>query len=160
MTTPLHGLKVIELARILAGLWIGQTLADLGADVLKIESPEGDDTRKWGPPFIERDGDNTAAYLHAANRGKDSIALDFWDAGDRAKLLYLIRDADVLIEDFKVGGLKKFGVDYDSVIQINPELDYASVTGLGQDGPNSHRAGYDFYTGYERDHGPDGRPPG
>lgn len=144
MSTPLHGLKVIELARILAGPWIGQTLADLGADVLKIESPEGDDTRKWGPPFIERDGDKTAAYFHAANRGKDSIALDFRDAGDRAKLLDLIRDADVLIENFKVGGLKKYGLDYDSVKQINPGLVYASVTGFGQDGPYAHRAGYDF----------------
>ncbi|RBW62723.1 CaiB/BaiF CoA-transferase family protein [Ruegeria sp. A3M17] len=144
MSTPLHGLKVIELARILAGPWIGQTLADLGADVLKIESPEGDDTRKWGPPFIERAGDKTAAYFHAANRGKDSIALDFRDEGDRAKLLDLIRDADVLIENFKVGGLKKFGLDYDSVKQINPRLVYASVTGFGQDGPYAHRAGYDF----------------
>ncbi|WP_109311143.1 CaiB/BaiF CoA-transferase family protein [Ruegeria sp. AU67] len=144
MSTPLHGLKVIELARILAGPWIGQTLADLGADVLKVESPEGDDTRKWGPPFIERDGDKTAAYFHAANRGKDSIALDFRDAGDRAKLLDLIRDADVLIENFKVGGLKKFGLDYDRVKQINPGLVYASVTGFGQDGPYAHRAGYDF----------------
>lgn len=144
MSTPLHGLKVIELARILAGPWIGQTLADLGADVLKVESPDGDDTRKWGPPFIERDGDRTAAYFHAANRGKDSIALDFRDEGDRAKLLDLIRDADVLIENFKVGGLKKFGLDYDSVKQVNPRLVYASVTGFGQDGPYAHRAGYDF----------------
>ncbi|WP_170464852.1 CaiB/BaiF CoA transferase family protein [Ruegeria arenilitoris] len=144
MSAPLQGLKVIELARILAGPWIGQTLADLGANVLKVESPEGDDTRKWGPPFIERDGDKTAAYFHAANRGKDSIALDFREEGDRAKLLDLIRDADVLIENFKVGGLKKFGLDYDSVKEINPGLVYASVTGFGQDGPYAHRAGYDF----------------
>lgn len=144
MGTPLHGLKVIDLARILAGPWIGQTLADLAADVLKIESPEGDGTRKWGPPFIERDGDKTAAYFHAANRGKDSIALDFRDAGDRAKLLDLIRDADVLIENFKVGGLKKFRLDYDSVKQIDPGLVYAPVTGFGQDGPYAHRAGYVF----------------
>lgn len=144
MSTPLHGLEVVELARILAGPWIGQTLADLGAEVLKIESPDGDDTRKWGPPFIEREGDKTAAYFHAANRGKDSIALDFGDADDRAKLLDLIRDADVLIENFKVGGLKKFGLDYDSVKEINPRLIYASVTGFGQDGPYAHRAGYDF----------------
>ncbi|WP_170423726.1 CaiB/BaiF CoA transferase family protein [Ruegeria arenilitoris] len=144
MSAPLQGLKVIELARILAGPWIGQTLADLGADVLKVESPEGDDTRKWGPPFIERDGDKTAAYFHAANRGKDSIALDFREEGDRANLLDLIRDADVLIENFKVGGLKKFGLDYDSVKEINPGLIYASVTGFGQDGPYAHRAGYDF----------------
>lgn len=144
MSTPLQGLKVVELARILAGPWIGQTLADLGAEVLKIESPEGDDTRKWGPPFIEREGDTTAAYFHSANRGKDSIALDFGDADDRAKLLDLIRDADVLIENFKVGGLKKFGLDYDSIKEVNPRLIYASVTGFGQDGPYAHRAGYDF----------------
>lgn len=144
MSTPLQGLKVIELARILAGPWIGQTLADLGADVLKVESPDGDDTRKWGPPFIEHDGDMAAAYFHSANRGKDSIALDFREEGDRARLLELIRDADVLIENFKVGGLKKFGLDYDSVKQINPRLVYASVTGFGQDGPYAHRAGYDF----------------
>ena len=144
MSAPLQGLKVVELARILAGPWIGQTLADLGADVLKVESPDGDDTRTWGPPFIERDGDKTAAYFHGANRGKDSIALDFGDADDRAKLLDLIRDADVLIENFKVGGLKKFGLDYDSVKEVNPRLIYASVTGFGQDGPYAHRAGYDF----------------
>ncbi len=144
MSAPLQGLKVVELARILAGPWIGQTLADLGATVLKVESPDGDDTRKWGPPFIERDGDRSAAYFHGANRGKDSIALDFGDAEDRAKLLDLIRDADVLIENFKVGGLKKFGLDYDSVKEINPRLIYASVTGFGQDGPYARRAGYDF----------------
>lgn len=144
MSAPLQGLKVVELARILAGPWIGQTLADLGADVLKVESPDGDDTRKWGPPFIDRDGDRTAAYFHGANRGKDSIAIDFGDEGDRAKLLELIRDADVLIENFKVGGLKKFGLDYDSVRQINPRLIYCSVTGFGQDGPYAKRAGYDF----------------
>ncbi|WP_170334790.1 CaiB/BaiF CoA transferase family protein [Ruegeria arenilitoris] len=144
MSAPLQGLKVVELARILAGPWIGQTLADLGAEVLKIESPDGDDTRKWGPPFIERDGDRTAAYFHAANRGKDSIALDFADAEDRSKLLDLIREADVLVENFKVGGLQKFGLDYDSVKEINPRLIYASVTGFGQDGSYAHRAGYDF----------------
>ena len=144
MNTPLNGLKVIELARILAGPWIGQTLADLGADVLKIESPDGDDTRKWGPPFIERDDDRTAAYFHATNRGKDSIALDFRNGEDRARLLDLIRDADVLIENFKVGGLAKYGLDYASVQQVNPQLVYASVTGFGQDGPYAQRAGYDF----------------
>ena len=144
MSAPLQGLKVVELARILAGPWIGQTLADLGAEVLKVESPEGDDTRKWGPPFIEREGDRSAAYFHGANRGKTSIALDFGDAGDRDKLLDLIREADVLIENFKVGGLKKFGLDYDSVKEVNPRLVYCSVTGFGQDGPYAHRAGYDF----------------
>ncbi len=144
MSAPLQGLKVVELARILAGPWIGQTLADLGADVLKIESPDGDDTRKWGPPFIEREGDTSAAYFHCANRGKDSIALDFRQEADREKLIDLIRDADVLIENFKVGGLKKYGLDYDSLSAINPRLIYASVTGFGQTGPYAHRAGYDF----------------
>lgn len=144
MSAPLDGLKVVELARILAGPWIGQTLADLGADVIKIESPDGDDTRKWGPPFIERDGDRTAAYFHGANRGKSSVALDFRQEEDRDRLLDLIGEADVLIENFKVGGLRKFGLDYDSVKDVNPRLIYCSVTGFGQDGPYAHRAGYDF----------------
>ena len=144
MSAPLQGLKVLELARILAGPWIGQTLADLGADVLKVESPEGDDTRKWGPPFIDNDGDRSAAYFHATNRGKDSIALDFSDPDDNVKVLELIRDADVLIENFKVSGLQKFGLDYDSAKEINPRLIYCSVTGFGQDGPYATRAGYDF----------------
>ncbi|WP_166418359.1 CaiB/BaiF CoA transferase family protein [Cochlodiniinecator piscidefendens] len=144
MAAPLQGLKVVEVARILAGPWIGQTLADLGADVIKVESPAGDDTRTWGPPFIEQDGDKTAAYFHGANRGKSSIALDFTDPSDREKLLELVRDADVFIENFKVGGLKKYGLDFDSLQKENPRLIYASVTGFGQTGPYAHRAGYDF----------------
>ncbi|PJE27466.1 Crotonobetainyl-CoA:carnitine CoA-transferase CaiB [Pseudooceanicola antarcticus] len=146
---PLKGLKVVELARILAGPWIGQSLADLGAEVIKVESPEGDDTRRWGPPFITRpDGqggeEEVAAYFHAANRGKTSVTCDFSDAGDLAKLKALIGEADVLLENFKVGGLKKFGLDYESLKEANPRLIYASVTGFGQDGPRASQPGYDF----------------
>lgn len=144
MSAPLAGLKVVELARILAGPWIGQTLADLGAEVLKVESPQGDDTRTWGPPFIDREDDHTAAYFHCTNRGKESIAIDFTDEADLAKLKTIIVDADVLIENFKVGGLKKFGLDYESLQAANPKLVYCSVTGFGQDGPYASRAGYDF----------------
>ena len=114
---PLKGLKVVELARILAGPWIGQTLADLGAEVVKVESPEGDDTRTWGPPFVERpDGrggtERTAAYFLAANRGKRSVACDFDDPADLARLKGLIAEADVVIENFKVGSLERFGLDF------------------------------------------------
>ncbi|UWQ10393.1 CoA transferase [Aliiroseovarius crassostreae] len=142
--TPLAGLKVVELARILAGPWIGQSLADLGADVIKVESPAGDDTRKWGPPFIERDGDKSAAYYYAANRGKDCVTCDFRTPEGQAQVRDLIRDADILIENFKVGGLAKYGLDYDSVKDLNPRLIYCSITGFGQDGPYAKRAGYDF----------------
>lgn len=146
---PLKGLKVIELARILAGPWIGQTLADLGAEVIKVEAPEGDDTRRWGPPFVERplpDGgtEKVAAYFHAANRGKTSITCDFSDQGDLDRLKALIADADVLVENFKVGGLTKFGLDYETLSALNPRLVYASVTGFGQTGPRAAQPGYDF----------------
>ena len=141
---PLEGLKVVELSRILAGPWIAQSLADLGADVVKVESPEGDDTRKWGPPFIERDGDKTAAYFYAANRGKTSVVADFSTEEGRDKVLALVRDADILIENFKVGGLAKYGLDYASLAEINPRLIYCSITGFGQSGPYANRAGYDF----------------
>ncbi len=142
---PLAGLKVVELARILAGPWIGQTLADLGASVVKLESPEGDDTRRWGPPFLDRPGEPpTAAYFHAANRGKTSVTCDLADAGDLARAKALIAEADVLIENFKVGGLARFGLDYPSVAAWHPRLVYASVTGFGQTGPMASRAGYDF----------------
>ncbi|WP_374425890.1 CaiB/BaiF CoA transferase family protein [Paracoccus sp. (in: a-proteobacteria)] len=145
----LKGLKVVELARILAGPWIGQTLADLGAEVIKIEAPEGDDTRRWGPPFIERpraDGttETVAAYFHAANRGKRSVICDFNDPADLERLKALIDTADVVIENFKLGGLRKFGLDYDSVAGRNPGLVYASITGFGQDGPRAAQPGYDF----------------
>jgi len=142
--SPLKGIKVLELARILAGPWCGQTLADLGADVIKVESPEGDDTRKWGPPYIEREGERTAAYFHAANRGKRSVTADFTTDEGRALVLELAREADVLIENFKVGGLKKYGLDYESLKAISPKLIYCSITGFGQDGPYAARAGYDF----------------
>ena len=142
--TPLHGIKVVELARILAGPWAGQTLADLGAEVVKVEAPEGDDTRRWGPPFIDRDGDHSAAYFYATNRGKSSVTCDFRTAEGQAMVRALVADADVLIENFKVGGLAKYGLDYDSLAQVNPRLIYCSITGFGQTGPYAHRAGYDF----------------
>ncbi|WP_416367879.1 CaiB/BaiF CoA transferase family protein [Tritonibacter mobilis] len=142
--TPLHGLKVVELARILAGPWIGQALADLGAEVVKVESPEGDDTRRWGPPFVEREGDKTAAYYYAANRGKTCVTADFRTSEGQAEVRELVRDADILIENFKVGGLKKYGLDFESLSALNPRLIYCSVTGFGQDGPYATRAGYDF----------------
>jgi crotonobetainyl-CoA:carnitine CoA-transferase CaiB-like acyl-CoA transferase len=142
--SPLSGIKVLELARILAGPWCGQTLADLGADVIKVESPEGDDTRKWGPPYIEKDGERSAAYFHAANRGKRSVVADFTSDEGRALVLDLAARSDVLIENFKLGGLKKYGLDYDSLKAVNPRLIYCSITGFGQDGPYAPRAGYDF----------------
>jgi crotonobetainyl-CoA:carnitine CoA-transferase CaiB-like acyl-CoA transferase len=141
---PLEGLKVVELARILAGPWAGQLLCDLGADVIKIESPEGDDTRQWGPPFVELGGERSAAYFHACNRGKRSIALDLRDDGDREVALGLIGQADVVIENFKVGGLRKYGLDFEALHARFPRLVYCSITGFGQTGPYAHRAGYDF----------------
>jgi len=140
----LSGLRVVELARILAGPWIGQTLADLGADVIKVESPHGDDTRGWGPPFIDVGGESSAAYFHACNRGKRSITADFNTEEGRQLVQRLARRADVLIENFKVGGLAKYGLDYASLREINPRLVYCSVTGFGQTGPYATRAGYDF----------------
>jgi crotonobetainyl-CoA:carnitine CoA-transferase CaiB-like acyl-CoA transferase len=142
--TPLAGIKVIELARILAGPWAGQTLADLGADVIKVESPEGDDTRRWGPPFIDNGGEKTAAYFFATNRGKRGVVVDFSNPAGAAQVIDLIRDADVVIENFKLGGLAKYGLDYDSLSAINPRLIYCSITGFGQTGPYASRAGYDF----------------
>ncbi|RVV97834.1 CoA transferase [Mesobaculum littorinae] len=142
---PLDGLKVLELARILAGPWIGQTLADLGAEVIKVESPAGDDTRNWGPPFVEgEDGPLDAAYFHCANRGKSSVVIDFATAEGQAELRALAAEADILIENFKTGGLVKYGLDYDSLSALNPRLIYCSVTGFGQTGPYATRAGYDY----------------
>jgi crotonobetainyl-CoA:carnitine CoA-transferase CaiB-like acyl-CoA transferase len=144
---PLHGVRVIELARILAGPWAGQLLADLGADVIKVESPDGgDDTRKWGPPFVTgEDGENlSAAYYHACNRGKRSVAIDFSTPEGADTVRRLIATADVVIENFKLGGLKKYGLDYESLKKLNPKLVYCSITGFGQDGPYAPRAGYDF----------------
>lgn len=146
---PLKGLRVVELARILAGPWIGQTLADLGAEVIKVEAPEGDDTRRWGPPFIDRlrpDGttERVAAYFHAANRGKTSVLCDFSNPEDLSNLKELIAKADVLVENFKVGGLQRYGLDYTSLSARHPELVYVSVTGFGQTGPRAAQPGYDF----------------
>ena len=138
---PLEGVRVLELARVLAGPWIGQTLADLGADVVKVEAPGGDETRGWGPPFA---GDGSAAYFHACNRGKRAVALDFAVPGDLERAQALARGAEVVIENFKVGGLVRFGLDYGSVAATNPGVVYASITGFGQDGPLAGRPGYDF----------------
>lgn len=141
---PLKGLRVIELARILAGPWAGQTLADLGAEVIKIESKTGDDTRTWGPPFINTGEETNAAYYHSCNRGKQSVSLDFKDKNDLLKLKNLIASADILIENFKVGGLDKYGLDYKTLLSNHPSLIYCSITGFGQTGPYAKRAGYDF----------------
>ncbi|MFL4991927.1 MAG: CaiB/BaiF CoA transferase family protein [Microvirga sp.] len=144
---PLEGLKVLELARILAGPWVGQLLADLGADVVKVERPGvGDDTRGWGPPFIEgAEGDDlSAAYFHSCNRGKRSIAVDFETPEGQDLVRRLASQADVVVENFKVGGLKKYGLDYEGLKQVNPRLVYCSITGFGQTGPYAARAGYDF----------------
>ena len=142
--TPLAGLKVVELARVLAGPWAGQTLSDLGAEVIKVESPDGDETRTWGPPFIGQGADRTAAYFHGTNRGKASVVADFRAPEGQALVRRLAGEADVLIENFKVGGLKKFRLDYESLSALNPRLVYCSITGFGQDGPYAHRAGYDY----------------
>jgi glutaryl-CoA transferase len=147
MPKPLAGLRVLELARILAGPWAGQILADLGADVIKVERKgPGDDTRAWGPPFVEgKDGKPIgSAYFHSANRGKRSIEVDFESDDGRRIVRKLVARSDVLIENFKVGGLAKFGLDYKSLSPENPRLIYCSVTGFGQDGPYAKRAGYDL----------------
>ncbi|MBA3676301.1 MAG: CoA transferase [Sphingosinicella sp.] len=147
MDKPLAGLKVLELARILAGPWAGQLLADLGAQVIKVERPgTGDDTRQWGPPFITGPGgeDLGAAYFHACNRGKQSIAIDLESGQGQDQVRSLAADADVVIENFKVGGLQRFGLDFQSLAKTNPGLVYCSITGFGQDGPYAPRAGYDF----------------
>ena len=144
---PLAGLKVVELARILAGPWAGQLLADLGADVIKVERPgTGDDTRGWGPPFVEApEGERPdSAYFHSCNRGKRSIAVDFEQPDGQEAIRRLAAGADVFIENFKVGGLARYGLDYASLSALNPRLVYCSITGFGQDGPYAHRAGYDF----------------
>jgi crotonobetainyl-CoA:carnitine CoA-transferase CaiB-like acyl-CoA transferase len=148
MSRPLGHLRVLELARILAGPWAGQILADLGADVIKVERKgAGDDTRGWGPPFVEAANGNEhlgAAYFHSANRGKRSIECDFEGEEGRRIVKKLAARSDVVIENFKVGGLAKFGLDYKSLAKDNPRLIYCSVTGFGQDGPYAARAGYDL----------------
>jgi crotonobetainyl-CoA:carnitine CoA-transferase CaiB-like acyl-CoA transferase len=147
MPKPLAGLRVLELARILAGPWAGQILADLGADVIKVERKgTGDDTRAWGPPFVQgTDGKPIgSAYFHSANRGKRSIEADFEHPDGQRIVRKLVKRSDVLIENFKVGGLAKFGLDYESLKVENPRMIYCSVTGFGQDGPYARRAGYDL----------------
>jgi len=147
MDKPLEGLRVLELARILAGPWAGQLLADMGAEVIKVERPgSGDDTRGWGPPFVtDADGEPlSAAYYHSTNRGKRSVAIDMNSAEGQSAIRELAAGSDILVENFKVGGLKKYGLDYDSLKEINPRLIYCSITGFGQDGPYAARAGYDF----------------
>jgi len=147
MAGALSHIKVLDLSRILAGPWAGQMLADFGAEVIKVERPGcGDDTRGWGPPFVKDQGGNPtdAAYFHAANRGKHSIAIDMTTPEGQALIKRLAAEVDVVIENYKVGGLKKYGLDYDSLKAVNPALIYCSVTGFGQDGPYAERAGYDF----------------
>ncbi len=145
---PLEGVRVLDLSRVLAGPWVGQSLADLGCDVIKVERPScGDDTRAWGPPFVkDPDGESTgeSAYYMAANRGKRSLAVDMTKAEGQALLCKLIESCDIVIENFKVGGLKKYGLDYESLSAINPKLIYCSITGFGQKGPYAEKAGYDL----------------
>jgi formyl-CoA transferase len=142
---PLEGIKVLDLSRVLAGPWCTQLLADLGADVVKIERPgSGDDTRHWGPPWHGDGDDKVAAYFLSCNRGKKSAAIDFSCPDGSALVRKLAIEADVVVENFKVGGLTKFGLDADSLRSANPRLVYASITGFGQDGPHADRAGYDY----------------
>jgi crotonobetainyl-CoA:carnitine CoA-transferase CaiB-like acyl-CoA transferase len=147
MTSALKDIKVIDLSRILAGPWASQMLADMGAEVIKVERPiKGDDTRFWGPPFIKKatkEQPPQAAYFHCANRNKQSIAIDIAQKQGQQVIKDLIAQADVLIENYKVGGLAKYGLDYNSVRTINPRLVYCSISGFGQSGPNAHKAGYD-----------------
>lgn len=145
MNGPLAGVRVLELARILAGPWAGQVLADLGADVIKVESPAGDETRRWGPPFMTRpDGRRDAAYFHACNRGKRSVVADFTTDAGRARVRELARDADVVIENFKVGDLARYELDSASLRALNPRLVWCAISGFGQDGPYATRPGYDL----------------
>jgi crotonobetainyl-CoA:carnitine CoA-transferase CaiB-like acyl-CoA transferase len=142
---PLAGVRVLDLSRVLAGPWATQLLADLGADVIKVEKPgAGDDTRHWGPPWHEHADEKVAAYFLAANRGKKSVAIDFATEEGAGLVRRMAADADVLVENFKVGGLTKFGLDAESMRAAYPRLIYASITGFGQDGPYASRAGYDY----------------
>lgn len=161
----LKGIRVLDMSRILAGPWCTQNLADLGADVVKIERPgAGDDTRGWGPPYVQgQDGDSMSAYFMCCNRNKSSVCLDFKQPEDREQLIELVRNADVLVENYRAGTLARVGLDYDSLRAVNPGLIYASITGYGQTGPKAQRPGYDYifqgigglmsYTGH-----PDGAP--
>jgi glutaryl-CoA transferase len=147
MNAALEGVRVLDLSRVLAGPWATQLLADLGADVIKLERPgEGDDTRSWGPPYLESDDAKTreAAYFLSANRGKRSVAIDVAQPRGAQLVADLAARTDVLVENFKVGGLRKYGLDYESLRARNPGLIYCSITGFGQDGPYAERPGYDF----------------
>lgn len=147
MAGPLSHIKVLDLSRVLAGPWSTQILGDMGAEVIKIERPGvGDDTRSWGPPFQKNpDGsDGDAAYFHSTNRNKISRSIDITTKAGQEKIKKLARECDILVENYKVGGLKKYGLDYDSLSKINPKLIYCSITGFGQTGPYANRAGYDF----------------
>jgi len=142
MSGALSGIKVLDLTRVLAGPWTGQLLADLGAEVIKVERPgSGDDTRQWAPPSLP---DGTAAYYLAANRGKQSLTVDITQPAGQAIVRQLAAESDVLLENYKVGGLKKYGLDYDSLRAINPSLVYCSITGFGQTGPYAELPGYDY----------------
>ena len=148
MSGPLAGYKVLDMSRILAGPWAGQLLADMGAEVIKIEKPVvGDDTRHWGPPYLKDTAGNStedAAYYFCANRGKKSVTVDITQTEGQAIIRQLAAQTDVLIENYKVGGLKKYNLDYESLSAINPRLVYCSITGFGQTGPYADRPGYDF----------------
>lgn len=147
MTGPLKGIKVLDLSRILAGPWASQVLADYGAEVWKVEKPgEGDDTRRWGPPFLKDAAGNStgqSAYFLCANRGKQSLCIDISTAAGQQHIKALVQDADILLENYKVGGLKHYGLDYDSLKTLNPSLIYCSITGFGQTGPYASQPGYD-----------------
>ncbi|MWV11009.1 CoA transferase [Pseudomonas sp. R-28-1W-6] len=148
MSGALSHIRVLDLSRVLAGPWAGQTLADLGAEVIKVERPgTGDDTRHWGPPYIKDAAGNDsreAAYFQCANRNKQSLTLDFTQAEGQRLVRELAAQCDVVLENFKVGGLAAYGLDYESLKALNPRLIYCSITGFGQDGPYAKRAGYDF----------------
>lgn len=142
--SALEGITVLDLSRILAGPWASQMLADLGAEVIKVEKPHvGDDTRKWGPPFVGNTENKDAAYFHSANRNKSSIAIDITHKTGQQLIIELVKKSDVFIENYKVGGLAKYGLDYPTLKKINPKLVYCSITGFGQSGPCANRAGYD-----------------
>lgn len=145
MNGPLDGTLVLDLSRVLAGPWASQSLADMGARVIKVERPgSGDDTRSWGPPYLGSGDKKESAYFLSANRGKESIAVDFKDPRGQAIILQLARKADILIENYKVGGLKAYGLDYASVRKLNPAIVYCSISGFGQEGPYARKPGYDF----------------
>lgn len=143
-TGPLAGMRVLDLSRVLAGPWCTQILGDLGADVIKIEQPgQGDDTRRWGPPFLE-DGSKDAAYYLCANRNKKSVSINLADPRGAELIRQIALESDIVVENFRVGGLVKYGLDYAALSAINPKLIYCSITGFGQDGPYKDRGGYDF----------------